>query len=285
MSLRTLARQNVVKIRADAPVAEASKLMEEKRIGCVVVSNNGHAVGMLTDRDVALRVINKGLDPKKTSVEKVMSPEVITLRHDLGLFEALQTMRDRPMRRFLVEDERGDVQGIFTLDDVLYLIGREMADVASIIEKELPDGEELSPEAHNMALSRRFTEEVWNQGKLELCNELIAPEYRNHDPAAPQLGSGPEGVKQLIASYRKAFPDIRMTIDEVFAHGDKVITRWTCRGTHKGELAGIKPTKKSCTVVGTSITRYRNGKQVEGWHFWDALGLFQQIGAIPKFGG
>jgi len=135
----------------------------------------------------------------------------------------------------------------------------------------------------NKRIVRRLFEEVMNRGNLALLDELVAPDYVDHDPAnPPDLPPGREGLKQLISGYRAAFPDMQMTIEEQVAEGDKVVTRWTTRGTHKGELMGIAPTGKQATVTGIFIDRVKNGKLVESWANWDTLGMLQQLGAVPE---
>ena len=81
--------------------------------------------------------------------------------------------------------------------------------------------------------------------------------------------------------YRNAFPDIHFTIDEQIAGGDKVATRWTAQGTHKGELVGIPATGKSSTVTGIAVDRIVNGKIAESWGIFDRFGMMQQLGVIP----
>ena len=139
----------------------------------------------------------------------------------------------------------------------------------------------MSTEA-NKAISRRFLEEIFGQGKLAVADEIIAPNHVNSGPGAlPGLPPGPEGSKQLVTVYRNAFPDVQFTIDEQIAEGDKVVTRWTAHGTHTGELAGIPATGKSSTVTGMGVDRIMNGKIVESWGIFDQFGMMQQLGVIP----
>ena len=137
----------------------------------------------------------------------------------------------------------------------------------------------------NKAVVRRFLVEMFSQGKLAVADEIVAPEHVDRGPGTvPGLPPGPEGTKMFVTVYRNAFPDVQFTIDEQIAEGDKVVTRWTARGTHKGELAGIQPTGKSSTVTGMTVDRFMNGKVVESWGIFDQFGMLQQLGVIPAPG-
>ncbi len=135
----------------------------------------------------------------------------------------------------------------------------------------------------NKALVRRDLEEVWSQGKLDVIDEIFAADYVGHMPGSPDI-HGPEEDKQYVTIYRIAFPDMQLTIEEMIAEGDKVAVRWTFTGTHKGELMGIPPTGVQVAMTGISIGRFAGGKFVEGWDYADALGMFQQLGAVPPLG-
>jgi steroid delta-isomerase-like uncharacterized protein len=138
-------------------------------------------------------------------------------------------------------------------------------------------------EANKNAVRRLF-EEVWNKGNLPVADEVFAPNYTHHDASTPDVGRGPESEKKRATLYRTAFPDLRLTIEDIIAEGETVMARWSCRGTHKGDLSGIAPTGKQITISGISIARFANGKMVEGWINWDALGLMQQLGVVPELG-
>jgi steroid delta-isomerase-like uncharacterized protein len=133
----------------------------------------------------------------------------------------------------------------------------------------------------NKALVRRWFEDLFNEGNLDVADEIIDPDHLGHDPTLPDLPIGPEGQKQLVNLYRSAFPDARITIEKQVAEGDTVATRWTGRGTHQGELMGVAPTGNQVTLTGIDISRISEGKIVETWTNYDALGMLQQIGAIP----
>ena len=135
----------------------------------------------------------------------------------------------------------------------------------------------------NKTIARRWFEDLWNKGDLSVADEVLAPTYVHHDLSTPDFGRGPESEKKRVALYRTAFPDLHFTIDDLIAENDKVVVRWTCRGTHKGDLSGIAPTGKGFTLTGVSISRISAGKAVEGWVNWDALGMFQQLGVVQEF--
>jgi steroid delta-isomerase-like uncharacterized protein len=131
---------------------------------------------------------------------------------------------------------------------------------------------------------RRLFEEVWNKGNVRVADELFAPTYIHNDSSTPDEGRGPEGEKKRVTLYRNAFPDIRLTIEDITAEGETVVARWSCRGTHKGDFNGIAPTGKQVNITGISIARFTNGKMTEGFVNWDALGLMQQLGVVPEMG-
>lgn len=132
----------------------------------------------------------------------------------------------------------------------------------------------------NKAVSRRYFEEIWNQGNLNVIPELIAATHVHHDPASPGA-SGPDGMKQLVNTYRTAFPDTHFTVEDQIAEENMVVNRWTAKGTHQGELMGIGPTNKPISVTGIDIHLIVNGQIEEHWSNWDTLGLMQQLGVAP----
>jgi steroid delta-isomerase-like uncharacterized protein len=132
----------------------------------------------------------------------------------------------------------------------------------------------------NKAIVRRALEEPWT-GSLDIVDEVVAMDYVGHDPAAPEPLHGPEGVKEFISTYRAAFPDARIKVEDQLAEGDLVATCWSGRGTHEGELMGIEPTGRAVTVSGLTISRLEDGKIVEEFQNWDTFGMLQQLDAIP----
>jgi steroid delta-isomerase-like uncharacterized protein len=136
----------------------------------------------------------------------------------------------------------------------------------------------------NKQKARRFLEEAFNEGNLGVVDEIVASDYVLHDPAIPEEIRGPEGVKGFVQMYRSAYPDTDITVEDQIAEGDDVVTRWTARGTHQGELMGIPPSGNRVEVTGITVDRFAGGQFVESWTSYDALGMMQQIGAIPEPG-
>jgi steroid delta-isomerase-like uncharacterized protein len=137
----------------------------------------------------------------------------------------------------------------------------------------------------NKTVARRFLEELYNQGgNLDAADEIFAPNYIGHVAGFEDL-HGAEAVKQFAATYRQAFPDIQNTIEDVVAEGDKVTTRWTTNATHQGETEAFgPPTGNRVEITGMTIGRFAEGKIVEEWTNFDALGLMQQLGLVPQAG-
>jgi steroid delta-isomerase-like uncharacterized protein len=134
----------------------------------------------------------------------------------------------------------------------------------------------------NKTIVRRYWEEVWNKGNFAVVDELIAADFDGHPlPSDPDFGRGPAGQKQLVSMYRTAFPDVRMAIEDMTAEGDRVVVRWTARGTNTGEMMGMPATGKPARVTGMFVNRIAAGKIAEGWGNFDALGMLQQLGVIP----
>ncbi len=135
----------------------------------------------------------------------------------------------------------------------------------------------------NKAIELRFFEEVVNKGNLAIIDEIVAANFVQHD-APPGLSADREGMKQFFAMAHSAFPDFKSTLEDMFAEGDKVVQRFTARGTHKGEWMGIAPTGKQIAVTGIAIHRITDGKIVEDWTNMDTLGMMVQLGVVPPPG-
>jgi steroid delta-isomerase-like uncharacterized protein len=133
----------------------------------------------------------------------------------------------------------------------------------------------------NKAVVLRQEEEIFTRGNLDAADEIYAPGYVGHDPSNPEDVWGPEAAKQAAADYRRAFPDLRVTVEDLIAEGDKVVARLRFRGTHLGELEGIAPTGRRVDCTGIVVSRMEGGKIAEDWANFDDLGLMRQLGAIP----
>ena len=130
------------------------------------------------------------------------------------------------------------------------------------------------------ALIRTLIDEVFNQGKLSLLEEIIHPEYQYSSPDS-QL----EGISQLgefIEAFRKSFPDLKLQIDDLFVSDDRSCTAFTLRGTHEEDFMGIPATKKSVEVKGMVMSRFKDNKIVEDLEILDNLSFFQQLGVVPE---
>jgi len=138
-------------------------------------------------------------------------------------------------------------------------------------------------EQQNLSVLNRFVEEVINQGRLDACDEIVDENFIELDPL-PGQQQGREGLKAVIAMMRAAFPDIHWVLDEVIAAGDKVVSRFTWTGTHRGTFLGIPPTGKSVRVKGVVIDRLRDGKMADSRILMDSLGMMQQLGVVPTPG-
>jgi steroid delta-isomerase-like uncharacterized protein len=132
----------------------------------------------------------------------------------------------------------------------------------------------------NKEFMRRWVDETINRKNLRAIDEMVAENFTEHVPF-PGQPPGREGLKLVIGGFLKAFPDIRWTVEEEIAEGDKVVSRFTWTGTHQGEFLGVPATGRKVTVWGVVIDVVRDGKFAESRIIMDTLGLMQQLGAIP----
>jgi steroid delta-isomerase-like uncharacterized protein len=137
--------------------------------------------------------------------------------------------------------------------------------------------------AKNREVTRRFCAEVWGEGNFALADELMASDLVDHTPF-PAPVPGLEGHKQVLAMFRNAFPDLKLTVDDVIGEGNLTYLSWHGEGTHTGELMGIPPTGKKVHVTGMDILKLKSGKIKERWAEVNALSLMQQLGVIPGAG-
>jgi predicted ester cyclase len=124
----------------------------------------------------------------------------------------------------------------------------------------------------NKALVSREQEELWNHtGNLDAAQELFAPQQA-------------DAARQEAADFRRGFPDVRSSIEDLIAEGDRVVARWRARATHRGEYAGVPPTGREVEFTGISVYRIEGGRIAQSWTEEDDLGLMRQIGAVAESG-
>ena len=133
----------------------------------------------------------------------------------------------------------------------------------------------------NKEIVRRYIEEAVGQGQLDRTGEFVADSYVRHDPSQPAEVRGLAALTALNARLRAPFPDLQLTIEDLLAEGDKVVTRVIARGTHRGEFLGLAPTGRPAVATAIVIHRLAGGKIVEEWVQVDTLGMLQQLGALP----
>lgn len=131
----------------------------------------------------------------------------------------------------------------------------------------------------NKSLVRRFYEEVWNRGNVDVTSEVFAEDYARHDLRPRKALPGPAGQAKVASDFRSAFPDLSMHVDLLLAEGDLVAARWTTEGTNTSPWGDTPATGKRATFSGVNIFRFKDGKVVELWNHRDDLGLMQQLGA------
>jgi steroid delta-isomerase-like uncharacterized protein len=132
----------------------------------------------------------------------------------------------------------------------------------------------------NAAIVQRFIDEVINHGRYEVCDEIVAEDFLELDPL-PGQREGREGLKEIIAMMRSAFPDIHWVTNESISSGEKVVTRFTWTGTQRGNFLGIPATGRPVTVKGVVIDRLVNGRMTDSRILMDTFGMMMQLGIIP----
>lgn len=141
-----------------------------------------------------------------------------------------------------------------------------------------PIEEALLSSRANKELLARYVDEVWGRGNLDALNDFLAPDFKRHvSPTLPPIDR--EGQIDRLAGFRRAFPDITLTVEEVTAEANRVAFRSTIRGTHEGEFAGLSPTGREITVGLVDVVRVEDGRFAEQWGGPDMSDLFRQLGA------
>jgi steroid delta-isomerase-like uncharacterized protein len=133
----------------------------------------------------------------------------------------------------------------------------------------------------NAAVIRRFIDEILNQGRFEVANEIVAEDFVELDPL-PGQQQGRQGLVDVLKMLRTAFPDIHWNVEETIVEGEKVVSRFTWTGTQQGEFLGIPATSRCVSVKGVVIDRVVNGKMTDSRILMDTMGMMQQLGVIPS---
>ncbi len=129
----------------------------------------------------------------------------------------------------------------------------------------------------NREIIRRFNEDVWGKGRVELVEELFSADFVDHD-RAPGGPPGRDGIKYDVERVRAAFPDLVIKTEDIICEGDRAALRWSGHGTQTGHLSGLPPTGKPVTMSGMHFYRIQNRQIVERWDEFDALGVMRQLG-------
>ena len=135
-------------------------------------------------------------------------------------------------------------------------------------------------EEQNKQVFRRLIEEGFSKGNLEVLNDVFAPNFVEHQDGF--VPPNAEGVKGAIVSLRTAAPDLKLTIEEIIASGEKTWARITARGTHRGPFMGRPATERTFAITVIDICRFENGQVVEHWGVADRLGMMAQLGLLPR---
>jgi steroid delta-isomerase-like uncharacterized protein len=136
----------------------------------------------------------------------------------------------------------------------------------------------------NKDVVRRLYDEVWNKRKVEVIKEIISPSHALHGPNASGTSVGPEAYERQYLLFLTGFPDLRLTIEDIVSEGNKVAVSWNFSGTHQGDFMGAPATNKTVSVDGITINHVANGKIMDSYISYDALGLMLQVGAVIAFG-
>lgn len=135
----------------------------------------------------------------------------------------------------------------------------------------------MGAEENKEFVRRRVIGDVWNGGDVEAVPEVFGPDYVGHDPDRPDL-DGPDAVQRSVAQFHAAFPDFAISVDDLLAHGDRVVWRYTMTGTHSADFLGVPASGRRVSVTGITIFRIADGMLREGWINFDALGMLRQFG-------
>jgi steroid delta-isomerase-like uncharacterized protein len=132
---------------------------------------------------------------------------------------------------------------------------------------------------------RRFVEtltDAWNATDTEQIASFYASHYEGVDVGEPVPQRGPDGIRQTLARYGRAFPDLRFAVGETLVQDNRAVLSWTARGTHLGMLMNIPPTGRTIEVRGVSLLTIEDSKVIRGLYIWDVAGMLRSIGLLPE---
>ena len=133
----------------------------------------------------------------------------------------------------------------------------------------------------NKLIARRIVDEGWTKHNPSILDGLFSNDAVLHDPHNPTVAKGPQGAKSTLATYLRAFPDMKISIEREIADGDYVVQHLLATGTNTGEFNGMPATDKHMKVTGVMTSKVKDGKVIEAWSLFDDLGLLQQLGVVP----
>jgi steroid delta-isomerase-like uncharacterized protein len=137
----------------------------------------------------------------------------------------------------------------------------------------------------NRTIARRVVDDAWNKHNPTILDQLFSSDAILHDPQNPTVVKGPQGAKSTLATYLRAFPDMKITIEREIADGDYVVQHLLATGTNTGDFNGMPATGKKTNTIGVVTSKIKDGKVIEAWSLFDSLGLLQQLGVVPAAQG
>ncbi len=132
-----------------------------------------------------------------------------------------------------------------------------------------------------MQLVQDLVIELWNTGNPETARQLYAENAERYDPNQSKPAQGPQQIASYVAEVRTGFPDFKLEIKQRISEGNRMVTQWTCTGTHNGEFQGIPPTGKRINITGLGLARIEGGKVVEERVYFDRVSMLEQLGVLP----
>lgn len=136
--------------------------------------------------------------------------------------------------------------------------------------------------SENKSIARRLYQEVWNERKLDVVDELISPSHALYDPNASDSQVGPQAYKRTLTTFLTGIPDLRFKVQDMISENSKLAVSWVVSGTHQGDFYGIPATNKKISVEGVTIHQIDSGKILDSYVTWDMLGVMRRLGAVPS---